>query len=223
MSFRRDSRSGAHGFGTRFLRTRALLAGGLVLGVGAAMTYASWTDNEYATGAFSASRFGVQSAVDVPPATYTDNPVAPGATLGFDAAGMAPGDIRSATISIRTITSSVAGTVELQTPTVANNAGNTAPLLGDALRYKAYRFTSGTCSATSTPATGIDWIAGNATTTIALTAAMPANSTVLPAATQAAAGSPVAFCFQVSLPTGADNALQGKGAAATWRFAAASS
>jgi len=40
--------------GTGFRRLRAVLAGGLVLGVGAALTLAAWNDAEFATGSFQA-------------------------------------------------------------------------------------------------------------------------------------------------------------------------
>ncbi|MGE3194019.1 MAG: SipW-dependent-type signal peptide-containing protein, partial [Microbacteriaceae bacterium] len=46
------------------LRVRAALAGGLVLGVSAGLTVASWTDAEYTSSTFTASAFGMQSSVD---------------------------------------------------------------------------------------------------------------------------------------------------------------
>ena len=38
-------------------RTRAVLAGAVVLGIGASITLASWTDDEFASGSFTASKF----------------------------------------------------------------------------------------------------------------------------------------------------------------------
>ncbi|SFH86076.1 hypothetical protein E3O11_09355 [Cryobacterium levicorallinum] len=40
-------------------RIRAVLAGGLVLGLGAAVTLAAWNDSEFARGSFAASGFNL--------------------------------------------------------------------------------------------------------------------------------------------------------------------
>ena len=43
-------------------RRRALLAGGLVVGLGAVATMAAYSDNEFASGKFSAGKFGIQGS-----------------------------------------------------------------------------------------------------------------------------------------------------------------
>jgi predicted ribosomally synthesized peptide with SipW-like signal peptide len=48
----------------RSKKVRAILAGGLVLGVGAAIVLAAWNDSEFATGTFAAGDFGVQGSLD---------------------------------------------------------------------------------------------------------------------------------------------------------------
>ena len=45
----------------------------------------------------------------------------------------------------------------------------------------------------------------------------------LAAATSAAPGAATGFCFEVTLPAGASNTLQGKTATATWQFVTTSS
>ncbi|MGO2139648.1 MAG: SipW-dependent-type signal peptide-containing protein [Leucobacter sp.] len=45
-------------------KARALLAGGLVLGVGAAVTLAAWTDNEWVRGVFGTGTFGIEGSTD---------------------------------------------------------------------------------------------------------------------------------------------------------------
>lgn len=45
-------------------KAKAILAGGLVLGVGAAVTLASWTDEEWANASFSSGEFVLQSSTD---------------------------------------------------------------------------------------------------------------------------------------------------------------
>lgn len=69
----------------------ALGAGGLVLGIGAAVTMAAWTDTERSNADFSAGRFGLQSSADG--STFSDNPASPGLDLSFDSASalMSPG------------------------------------------------------------------------------------------------------------------------------------
>ncbi|WP_223693748.1 SipW-dependent-type signal peptide-containing protein [Leifsonia poae] len=200
----------------RALRLRAVLAGGLVLGVGATVTLASWTDNEFATGTFSSSVFDTQSSVNG--AAYADNATAPGAT--FTLAGpFAPGVSSYFPVLIRTKANSVAGTVVLNGATLG---GTDAATLGAALVYRVV-LTTGTCSAaafTGSPS----FVVGAAGVTRALTAGQESGvNTALAAATGAAPGAATGYCFEVTLPASAPNSLQGKTATATWQFAATSS
>lgn len=48
----------------RLTKAKAILAGGLVLGVGAAITLATWNDSEFATGEFAAGNFGIEGSAD---------------------------------------------------------------------------------------------------------------------------------------------------------------
>ena len=48
----------------RLRRIRAILAGGLVLGVGAAATLAAWNDSEYGAATFTAGRFDIVGSTD---------------------------------------------------------------------------------------------------------------------------------------------------------------
>jgi predicted ribosomally synthesized peptide with SipW-like signal peptide len=186
-------------------RTRALLAGGLVLGVGATATLAAWVDTENAAGSFTATVFDTEASVNG--TTYADSPTAPGAT-------MSAGSTRYGLLSIRTKTNSTAGSLSIQAATVTNGATDTAPLLGDALRYRVVR--SATCTAaafTGTPT----WVVGGAGDTRALNTAQNAGTTVaLAAATTTAPGAATPLCFEVTLPAGASNSLQGKSATAVW-------
>ncbi len=94
--------------GDRRRRLLALAAGGLVLGVGAAMTFAAWTDTERATADFGAGRFGLQGAAqapgDAPDDVFGDHPATgPALTVDFgDLAGvLTPGDTTSAPYALR--------------------------------------------------------------------------------------------------------------------------
>ncbi|TFD46206.1 hypothetical protein E3T55_17540 [Cryobacterium frigoriphilum] len=64
-------------------RARAILAGGLVLGVGAAITLAAWNDSEFATGTFSSGLFNLEGSIDG--VTFGENPLGTPAAVTFSA------------------------------------------------------------------------------------------------------------------------------------------
>ena len=199
-------------------RVRAVLAGALTLGVGSTMTLASWTDTEFATGSFTASRFDTQSSIDN--SAWADNTSAPGASITFNGAGMSPDTHRYGYVLVRGKANSVAGTLTFAAPTVANGGTDTTPFLGAALQYRAVAITAAGCtSATFTTGTPV-FIVGTASTYSALTTAGP-TGVALPAAT-ASPSAPAGYCFDVYLPAGADSALQGKSANVTWQITATS-
>lgn len=207
--------------GTALLRVRALLAGALVLGLGGSVTLASWTDTEYAAGSFGASSFQTESNVTKPydaSGPWSSNEQSPG-TLVFEAASMSPGAVVYAPFAIRTKPGSVAGEVVLGAPSVSSS-GTGESDLGAALRYRVVRAaTCGASSFTGAPA----FVVGRdgAKPFTAGQAADVVNS--LAAASAALPGEPTHFCFEVTLPEGASNALQGQTATATWQFTATSS
>ncbi|WP_431220628.1 SipW-dependent-type signal peptide-containing protein [Leifsonia xyli] len=194
---------------------RAVLASGLVLGAGATATLARWTDVEFVTGAFTSSRFTTESSVNG--GAYADNATAPGGTVTI-AGPFAPGVSAYVPVLIRTKPGSVAGTVSLGGATLG---GTDAASLGAALVYRVVR-TTGACAAAAfagAPA----FVVGAAATSRPLTTGQEAGvvSTLAPA-TATVAGAPTGFCFEVTLPAGAPNSLQGKTATATWPFTAES-
>jgi predicted ribosomally synthesized peptide with SipW-like signal peptide len=204
------------------LRVRALLAGALVLGLGSSATLASWTDSDFATGSFGTSVFQTESNVTKPYnalGTWSSNDIAPGAALVFNAASMSPGSTVYAPFAIRTTAGSVAGEVVLGPPSVASSGIGEADL-GAALRYRV--ILSATCEASSF--TGPPAFVVGADGAKPLTSGQPAGVVnPLQAAAATLPGPPTRFCFEVSLPVGASNALQGQTATATWQFTAASS
>ncbi|MDF0515519.1 SipW-dependent-type signal peptide-containing protein [Agromyces sp. H3Y2-19a] len=195
---------------------RAVLAGGIVFGVGATATMAAWNDSEVATGSFAASVFDTESQSAGSP-TYASRPTAPGATLSFAATGMSPGVSHYAWLNVRTTTATtVAGDVSLTG--VTNNSGG----LVAALEYRAVRMTApnptATCAAaafTGTPA----YIAGGASSWLPVTS-VPGTPVASPVA---AAGGAIGLCFEVRVVNGAANSYQGQSATVTWQFTAASS
>jgi predicted ribosomally synthesized peptide with SipW-like signal peptide len=190
-------------------RWRALLAGGLVLGVGATATLAAWNDSEQATGTFGSSVFTTVSKNSTG-ATFASHEQAP-ATLTFAAGGMSPSTLFTAGLDVRTTgpadapipASTVGGAVSLTSSTPAGD-----PLLTDQLEYRAVVTTTATaCSAA------------------AYSGAYTAASTV-PAALQESLSSnganTVRFCFQVRLKPDAPNTTQGTAGAVTWAFTSTS-
>lgn len=82
-------------------KVRAVLAGGLVRGIGAAITLAAWNDSEFVEETFTAGAFNLKGSTDG--TTFTENPVAAPALLGFTAttANISPGDVASAPFAVR--------------------------------------------------------------------------------------------------------------------------
>ena len=192
---------------TRGRKVRALLAGGLVLGVGAAVTLAAWTDQEWATGEFGAGSFNVQGSTDG--TTFEDHTSADGAAaLTFDlpaAENLTPGDAVAAPFVLRLdAETSYGATVEL---TDAAGSGVNA----DNLTYGIVSVT-GECTA---EATGTEIVPAGT----ALGATAGAATFDLAAGTEGAVGEEVTLCFQV---TAGDDLVQGELGTGTWGFTATS-
>ncbi|UFU03019.1 SipW-dependent-type signal peptide-containing protein [Ruania suaedae] len=198
---------------TRLLRLRALLAGGLVLGLGSAVTLAAWNDSEYATTTVTASTFGVVGSVNG--GAFSEHPTSgSAATLAFSPAvpAFSPGTAGYTSFGVRTTASStVGGSVTMQTPTIAGPAA-----LQNAMRYAVRLIPSGSsCNAALFTNTSAPVIVPNET---ALATAVLPNARPL----TAAAGSTVSFCVRMSMIAGASTDAQGQTLIATWQFLATS-
>lgn len=200
---------------SRWLRLRALLAGGLVLGLGSAATLAAWNDSEYASSTVTASTFGIEGSVNG--GGWSEHATADGAAqLAFNPALplISPGQSGFLRFSVRsTAAATTDGTVSLQTPTIST--GSTE--LRDALRYAVRIIPSGSsCNTALFSNASAPIIVANDT---ALTAVVAQNSRTL----AAAAGSTADYCVRISMLTSAGNNAQGKTLTATWQFLAQSS
>lgn len=187
-------------------RTRALLAAGLVLGAGAAVTLAAWNDSEFATGTFSAGTFSLVGSTDG--TTFSDHPTAgSAATTAFtvNAATLSPGDVTTAPFAVE-----LAGGTTNDALVTVSAAGTTGTVTN--LSYELLQTTTFGCSAatTGTPlvaaATALGSVPGSPTFALAHGAG-------------AAAGAPVFLCFKVTAGAGL---VQGQTGSATWQFQAAS-
>ena len=205
----------------RSRRIRALLAGGLVLGVGAAMTLAAWNDSEYGTATFTAGRFDIVGATDG--ATFSSHATAgAAAALSFTVAptAMVPGTTTYALFSVKTANPSAAGTLQL----TAGTPGGTG--LASYLTYGVRLVpTAATPSLSCTAAT---YAAASASTSVvvadgsALTVS-GAPTTTVPQAVTANGGTQLNYCVAVTLPTTAANGAQGLTMTQTWQIQGTSS
>ena len=198
---------------SRWLRLRALLAGGLVLGVGGAVTLAAWNDSEYASSTVTASTFGIEGSVNG--GAWSEHESADGAAqLEFDPALplISPGQSGFLQFSVRTTADSTAsGAVSLQTPTLAGSAA-----LQGALEYAVRVIPDGsTCTDALFQNGGAEVVVSNGT---ALAATVPENAVEL--APQA--GSTADYCVRITMVPEADNDVQGETMTATWQFLAES-
>src|SRR5690606_10557662 len=188
----------------RFLRVRALLAGAMVLGVGAVLTLAAWTDQEQAKTTVTAGTVAIESQVSG--TTWASNGTT-AVVLPLDATGLYPNQSRAAWVQIRTVADSLPGTVSLTGVQVSVPAeADPHSALRGSLRVRA-----ATVAGPSSCTTGADLGAD------AAIAAVPA-----PAQTaQLLAGKAqhvVTYCIIVSLPSSAPSSAQGGQVTPTWTF-----
>lgn len=189
----------------------AVLAGGLVLGVGGAVTLAAWNDSEFVTGEFAAGSFDLEGSTTSATDGFTDHDSAAGAAaLEFTlplADNLAPEDTVFAPFWVRldsTTTSPAALTASAITAT-GENAAN--------LAYTVHAIApTATCDATT--ATGAPLASG--ATLDALTAGDPVDLAV---GAGDAPGTATQLCFAV---TAGDELVEAEGATATWSFTAVS-
>ncbi|HJV99264.1 MAG TPA: SipW-dependent-type signal peptide-containing protein [Arthrobacter sp.] len=210
-------------------KVRALLAGGLVLGIGAASTLAAWTDNEWVFGGAGPDDsnpgtkiYAMEQNTVAPFAagTWTDEPDANGGYLDFtvQAASLLPGDTVYAPFQLRAKAGSEALTVSLAEARQASvpavgNANSTA--LYEALTVQAWVNVGATDCSNGGDQTGGQVLMAAASGLDTVGAA----SFGLPAGSGGAAGAPVDLCFALTLPAGtSDTALQGKNVVPLWRF-----
>lgn len=206
-------------------RVFALLSGGLVLGLGATATLATWSDNEWvfggvdgATPGIGTSTFEVEQSRTLANTAWDQFEVANGGLLTLDSKALAltPGDSTYTHVSLRSTAASVAGRINLL---AATTAGTPQPVsdtgLWAALRLRVVVTTgaSPTCSSTSF-SSGAVYAVGS----FAAPALMTATPATLDSSLTAAAGNQQNYCFEITLPAGSADTLQGKKVTPAWQF-----
>ncbi|GAA4282497.1 hypothetical protein GCM10022261_00280 [Brevibacterium daeguense] len=190
----------------RSRKFKAILAGGIVLGVGAAATLAAWTDDEWAIGDFQAGSFNLEGSTNG--SDYTEHEIeGDAATLGFEtgADNLSPGDSYAAGFAVRLDdTTSYDATVELANVTDA--AENVTGLTYGVVQVESFAVCTPEATGTSIVAAGTALDAGT-------------GSFEVTAGPDTSAGAPVNLCFQV---TANDELSQNQSTTATWQFTATS-
>jgi predicted ribosomally synthesized peptide with SipW-like signal peptide len=194
---------------TRKRKIKAILAGGLVLGVGAAITLATWNDSEFATGTFTAGSFNVQGSADGTTfADHVSSGTAAALTFSTGFNNMSPGDVVAAPFVLRLDGTTTNNASVIATSAAASGTG-------------AANFTYGIVQVASTAAcTSI--ATGTATLVpagTAMTAVTGATAFALAKGTAGAPGASVFLCLQVKASAGL---VQASSAVGTWGFTATS-
>lgn len=190
--------------GLRGRKVRAILAGGLVLGVGSAVTLAAWNDSEFAQGTFGAGHFNIQGSTDG--TTFGDHASGSPASLSLSAGfgTLSPGYTVSAPFVLHLDATSTNNAVV----SVASAAGS-----GTAKDQLSYGIVQVASVAACTPnasgtaivpaGTNLDSVAGATTFTLTKSA------------TDGLSGADVFLCVQVKAGL---NLAQDTAAVGTWGF-----
>ncbi|WP_306892896.1 SipW-dependent-type signal peptide-containing protein [Agromyces albus] len=178
-------------------KAMAVIAGGLVLGVGAAITLAAWNDSEFATGSFGSGTFDLEGSTNG--TTFSSDLVAPGKTLSFvvDADALSPGDVVAVPFAVQL---SADSTYEADL-TIEAVSGD--PIAAD-LTYEVVD--------TGTFVAGCDEATAG-TTLVPSAATTESGPTALPSFT--ATEEPLNLCFVVTAGPDIDQNLTGT---VTWEF-----
>lgn len=187
-------------------KIRAILAGGLVLGVGAAVTLAAWSDSEFATGIFGAGHFNIQGGTDG--VAFSDHAsTGTAANLGFTAGfdNLSPNDTIAAPFVLR---------LDPETTNNATVSVNSASITGTAATELTYGIVQvDSIEACDSTAAGTQTIVPSGTAMDSVTGA--STFTLAKSEVDGQAGARVFLCVQV---TAGSTIAQGDTATGTWEF-----
>jgi len=197
---------------------QAVLAGGLVLGIGAAVTLAAWNDSEFAEGIFTTGEFNLEGSTDGPEEGFAEHPTeAEAAELEFEADNLVPGETVYAPFHLRldaatTVDGSIPATV-----TADSQGGVSLTSEGDNSDFFAFElYSTADCSATGIGEIAPIAEAGTLTGgDVGLTGALDLESNAA-----GTVGDTVSLCFVVTADD--DDLLEGAETTATWEFQAVS-
>lgn len=179
----------------------AVLAGGLVLGIGAAATMAAWTDSQAATATFTSGVFALESSIVGN--NWKNHTEGDPATISMGTNAMSPGTSGFGYLDVRTTKESTLGGTAILLPARASAQSDTGMINALEMRAKVLGAAQ-TCN--SSALTGVPFQAATAE---------PNASGELKLAA-GAAGVAVRFCLEVRMKTGTLNSVQGKKAGLIW-------
>ena len=193
---------------------RAILASGVVLGLGATTTLAAWNDSEVTYGDFVASVFAIESRLG-DEAGYREHPSGAAGRLSFapSAEQLSPGATTRAWLTVRTTSATtVAGSLRL------SGVFSDSTELASALQYRMVQAPPARVGSGCPPdAFGDGWtyIAGGPHSYVPMNLPPdpPPEAELLPAGRTA-----VGYCLEVRMVPTASNSLQGENAKLTWQF-----
>lgn len=196
---------------------RALLAGGLVLGVGATITLASWNDSEFARGTFTAATFNLEGSTTSGTAGFNDHPASgSAAALSFTVpfSNLSPTSVVYAPFWVRlAANTTVAANLSVASIASVDTGGPNSAQLS----YKVFQLASITDPCNASSVSSLTAIASGSTLTsgavVSTTVPLAIGSPVT------AAGAAQNLCFVV---TAAAGLVQGGVTTTTWQLTATS-
>lgn len=192
---------------------RAILAGGIVLGVGAAVTLAAWNDSEFATGTFTAGTFNLEGSTTSATTGFSDhNTAGSAATLTFtlNPTSLTPNDVVAAPFVVRLAANTTNNAdVVIAAPTSTGTV--------TALTYEFVRVaTFAGCTPSAVDTTGTSLISANTAMTAV---AGPNTFSLTKGSPVTAAGAAQVLCIKV---TAGPALVQAQTGTVTWKFTATS-
>jgi len=188
------------------VKVRAALAGGLVFGLAAGLTVASWTDAERVGATFTASSFDLQSSLQG--GAFTTSTSVSGTVTG-----LYPGSLAYLSLKVKTAAVSTSGTVSLSA--AANSTG-----LDGVLRYRIVQ-TAAACTSTAFTGSPAYVVGSGAPAYQQVNAALAATPGLALAAN---AGTEVDYCIELGMPLGVtQSGNAGASGTVTWNIIGTSS
>jgi len=193
---------------TRSTKVKAILAGGLVLGIGAAVTLAAWNDSEFATGNFAAGTFDMVGSTDG--SAFASHASSPGAPLTFSANfnNLSPNVTVAAPFVVHLTPATTSDAVVSAFSATGSGAAASNLTYGIIRVASVVACTPGATGTTVVPA-------GTAMSSVAGASTFPLVKSV----DNIADGANVYLCIQVTAGTGL---VQNTSATGIWQFQAAS-
>jgi predicted ribosomally synthesized peptide with SipW-like signal peptide len=184
-------------------KVAAVLAGGLVLGIGTATTLAAWTDQEQAQATFTSGVFKLMSSTD---GTAFEDHTSNVATLTFNGGMMSPGSLHNSFLDVKTSGNSTLGGRATFMPrevdaTLSNMQANLE------VRVTAHSALSGETLPACVWSTSADTERG---------AINKAPVSLDDQSLSPSGGNVVRYCVQVAMLKEAPSSLQGASTTATW-------